>query len=121
MFPSHGLTHISLCVCDLERTLQFYTQVFGVREYFRDAASVQVVGPGPHDVIAFEQNAAAAGRAGGITHFGFRLQTPADIDLAIAEVQRAGGTVLRRGEFAPGYPYAYVADPDGYEIEIWFE
>ena len=21
----------------------------------------------------------------------------------------------------PGLPYAYVADPDGYEIEIWFE
>jgi hypothetical protein len=29
--------------------------------------------------------------------------------------------VLRRGEFAPGLPFAYVHDPDGYEIEIWFE
>lgn len=27
----------------------------------------------------------------------------------------------RRGEFAPGMPFAYVRDPDGYEIEIWFE
>jgi hypothetical protein len=27
----------------------------------------------------------------------------------------------KRGEFAPGFPFAYVADPDGYEIEIWFE
>jgi hypothetical protein len=36
-------------------------------------------------------------------------------------VERAGGRLLRRGEFAPGLPYAYVADPDGYEIEIWFE
>ena len=44
-----------------------------------------------------------------------------DIDRAIAEVERAGGRLLRRGEFAPGLPYAYVADPDGYEIEIWFE
>jgi hypothetical protein len=33
----------------------------------------------------------------------------------------AGGRLLRRGDFAPGLPYAYVADPDGYEIEIWFE
>ncbi len=46
---------------------------------------------------------------------------PRDIDRAIAEVERAGGRLLRRGEFAPGLPYAYVADPDGYEIEIWFE
>jgi hypothetical protein len=29
--------------------------------------------------------------------------------------------MMRRGEFAPGFPFAYVADPDGYEIEIWFE
>jgi catechol 2,3-dioxygenase-like lactoylglutathione lyase family enzyme len=121
MFQSHGLTHISLAVRDLERTLQFYTQVFGVREYFRDATSIQVQGPGPHDVIAFEQNNNIAGALGGITHFGFRLRNPSDIDLAVAEVQRAGGTVLRRGEFAPGYPYVYVADPDGYEIEIWYE
>jgi len=34
-------------------------------------------------------------------------------------VERAGGALLRRGEFAPGSPCAYVRDPDGYEIEIW--
>jgi len=28
---------------------------------------------------------------------------------------------VRRGEFRPGLPYAYVLDPDGYEIEIWYE
>jgi catechol 2,3-dioxygenase-like lactoylglutathione lyase family enzyme len=121
MFQSHGLTHISLAVRDLERTVRFYVQVFGVREYFRDATSVQVLGPGPHDVIAFEQDPVAAGVRGGITHFGFRLQSPGDIDVAIAEVERAGGIILRRGAFSPGYPYVYVADPDGYEIEIWYE
>ncbi len=62
-----------------------------------------------------------AGLKGGVAHFGFRLVDAADIDRAIAEVERAGGRLLRRGEFAPGLPYAYVADPDGYEIEIWFE
>ncbi|HLY54279.1 MAG TPA: hypothetical protein VKS60_01905 [Stellaceae bacterium] len=33
----------------------------------------------------------------------------------------AGGTLLRRSEFALGYPYAFVHDPDGHEIEIWYE
>jgi hypothetical protein len=33
----------------------------------------------------------------------------------------AGGKLLRRGEFSPGFPFAYVSDPDDYEIEIWFE
>ena len=118
---THGLTHISLAVLDLERSLRFYEQVFGVREYYRDAQSIQVLGPGPHDVIAFERTDVRRGERGGIDHFGFRLVDPADIDEAVRCAVEAGGTLLRRGEFAPGFPFAYVADPDGYEIEIWFE
>lgn len=116
-----GLTHINLAVADPERSLRFYAAVFGVQEYFRDADSIQVQGPGPHDVLAFARDEAAAGRVGGIGHFGFRLTDPGDIDAAVHAVERAGGKLLRRGEFAPGFPFAYVHDPDGYEIEIWFE
>jgi catechol 2,3-dioxygenase-like lactoylglutathione lyase family enzyme len=90
-------------------------------EYYRDENSIQVQGPGPFDVLAFDRQPDRAGRTGGIEHFGFRLTDPADIDLAVQEVERAGGRLLRRGEFSPGFPFAYVADPDGYEIEIWFE
>ncbi len=120
MVETHGLTHISLSVRDPEASLAFYIRLFGVREYHRDADSVQVLGPGPHDVLVFERRP-AAGRPGGIDHFGFRLTRPDDIDRAVEEAAAAGGTLLRRGEFAPGEPYAYVADPDGYVIEIWFE
>jgi catechol 2,3-dioxygenase-like lactoylglutathione lyase family enzyme len=107
-------------VKDPERSLRFYTQAFGVEEYFRDERSIQAKGPGPWDIIAFEKDP-AAGKKGGITHFGIRLVEPGDIELAVQAVTNAGGKVLRRGEFRPGFPYAYVADPDGYEIEIWFE
>jgi catechol 2,3-dioxygenase-like lactoylglutathione lyase family enzyme len=118
---THGLTHISLAVRDLERSLRFYSELLGTKEYFRDARSVQVQGPGPHDVLAFELDPEHAGQPGGIGHFGFRLIAAGDIDAAVEQAVRAGGRLLRRGEFAPGYPFAYVADPDGYEIEIWFE
>lgn len=57
----------------------------------------------------------------GIVHFGFRLQAPEDIEVALVEVGNAGGRVRRRGDFGLGFLYAYVADPDGYEVEIWFE
>lgn len=30
----------------------------------------------------------------------------------------AGGALIDKGEHAPGIPYAYVSDPDGYVIEI---
>lgn len=121
MIKTHGLTHIALCVDDPDRSLKFYEQVFGVHEYYRDESTIQVQGPGPHDVMAFERKDSIAGRAGGIVHFGFRLTDPKDIDAAIHEVERAGGKILRSGEFGPGLPFAFVTDPDGYEIEIWYE
>lgn len=121
MIKTRGLTHISLAVHDPDRSLRFYSQVFGVKEYYRDENSIQVLGPGKHDVIAFDRDTKKAGKTGGITHFGFRLLKPDDIDLAVGEVEKAGGKVIRRGEFAPGFPFAFVNDPDGYEIEIWYE
>ncbi|PYQ56055.1 MAG: hypothetical protein DMF78_00170 [Acidobacteria bacterium] len=121
MVTTRGLTHINLAVQDPERSLRFYEAVFGVREYYRDASSIQVQGPGRYDVIAFERNKARAGKLGGITHFGFRLKRPQDMGTALKQARKAGGRILRTGEFGPGLPFAYVADPDGYEIEIWFE
>jgi catechol 2,3-dioxygenase-like lactoylglutathione lyase family enzyme len=121
MIKTHGLSHIALSVVDPDRSLDFYRSVFGVREYFRDEVTIQALGPGLHDVIAFEKRPATAGAPGGLIHFGFRLTRPEDIDAAVSAVEAAGGTILSRGSFAPGLPYAFVRDPDGYEIEIWFE
>ena len=40
MIKTHGLTHISLAVKDPDRSLKFYQQVFGVKEYYRDKVEV---------------------------------------------------------------------------------
>ncbi|MGI9592457.1 MAG: VOC family protein, partial [Myxococcota bacterium] len=117
---THGLTHISLSVADPEASLAFYQRLLGVREYFRDERAIQVLGPGPHDVLVFERRP-GHGVRGGIDHFGFRLTRPEDVEEARREAEAAGGKILRQGEHAPGEPYLYVADPDGNEIEIWFE
>ena len=121
MIKTHGLSHIALAVADPDRSLAFYRSVFCVREYFRDDSTIQVLGPGRYDVIAFERRPVSSGTPGGVIHFGFRLTRPEDIDAAVAAVAAAGGTVTSRGEFGPGLPYAFVRDPDGHEIEIWFE
>ncbi len=121
MVRTYGLTHINLAVRDVERSLRFYREMFGVEEYGRGDGLVHAKTPHCHDVITFDTNAPGAGQCAGILHFGFRLVDPGDIDAAVDAVEKAGGTLLRRGEFCPGNPYAYVADPDGYEVEIWFE
>lgn len=118
--PTHGLTHLSLSVRDPERSKAFYERLFGVREVHREAGQIQVQGPGEHDLLAFQQRE-GAGEKGGIDHFGFRLRTPDDIEIALREAREAGAKILRHGEFAPGMPYVYIEDPDGYTIEIWYE
>jgi catechol 2,3-dioxygenase-like lactoylglutathione lyase family enzyme len=120
MIKTYGLTHLNLEVADPDASLRFYETMFGVREYYRDAESVQVLGPGPHDVLAFVRSR-TPGRQGGISHFGFRLTDPKDVEEAVRTATRVGAKILDRGEFSPGFPYVYVADPDGYVIEIWFE
>ena len=53
--------------------------------------------------------------------FGFRLHRAGDIAKAIDVVKAAGGVIRDHGEFVPGEPYVFFTDPDGYEVEIWYE
>ena len=120
MIPTRGPTHI-VTVGDLDRSARFYRELLGAGEVYRDAAFVQLQTPGTWDVIVLERGATGVGRSGGIVHFGFRLVNAGDIERAADAVVRAGGVVVGKGEFVPGEPYVFAADPDGYEIEIWYE
>ena len=45
-----------------------------------------------------------------------------DTDQLLHEaVEQAGGKILSRGKWEGGEPYLFFKDPDGYEVEIWFE
>ncbi len=119
--PTYGLTHIALAVRDPQRSLAFYRRVLGVVPVYESEDFVQVQTPGSRDVIVFERGTRDAGRRGGIAHCGFRLQRAADIARARRAVLAAGATIHDTGEFVPGEPYLFFKDPDGYEVEIWYE
>ena len=124
MIETEGLTHIHLLVSDLERSLRFYKGAFGLEEQFRDGPTmVFLQTPGSRDTrdtITINADSARMDRVGrgGVDHFGFRLKPDVDLDAAITELVAAGGNLVERGEHAPGVPYAYVEDPDGYLIEL---
>ena len=116
-----GLTHFAIAVRDPRRSLEFYRAVLGVVAVYEDDAFIQAQTPGSRDVLVFERNARAAGKKGGVVHFGFRLTRASDIERARDAVRAAGGTITDTGEFVPGEPYVFFRDPDGYEVEIWYE
>ena len=121
MVKTDGLYHIQLTVRDIARSLKFYQDVFGMQELFRAGPKMVFLNtPDSRDLITLNESPAEAAHAGdgGVAHFGFRLSDASQIDTAVREVERAGGQLIRRGEHAPGVPFAYVRDPDGYVIEL---
>jgi catechol 2,3-dioxygenase-like lactoylglutathione lyase family enzyme len=122
MIRTQGLTHIHLMVRDLDRSLTFYQRVFGLEERFREGRHMVFLNtPGSQDLITLNEDpdaASVAGVNGGVDHFGFRLTEVSDLDTAVTQVEAAGGRLIKRGEHAPGVPFAYISDPDGYVIEL---
>ena len=119
---TYGLTHLAIAVNDIERTLQFYQAVFNMQVMYHHKEFLQLTTPGCNDIIVFEEGKTRSiGNTGGIAHFGFRLKNAGDIDEMISRIIIAGGAIIDRGEFVPGSPYVFFKDPDGYEIEIWYE
>jgi len=118
---THGLTHCALAVRDPHRSAAFYAAVFGSIVVYDKPDFVQLQTPGARDVLVLERDYSQAGKKGGVLHFGFRMLRPEDIDRAAEAVIAAGGQVQSKGEFCPGEPYLFFTDPDGYEVEIWYE
>jgi catechol 2,3-dioxygenase-like lactoylglutathione lyase family enzyme len=121
MIKTLGLTHIALPVKDVKRSSAFYQKIFGVKEMYSYPDFIQVQTPGSKDIIVFEKQKKRAAAIKNGFHFGFRLSKPSDLKPIIKKIKNAGGKIKETGEFVPGEAYVFFYDPDGYEIEIWFE
>jgi glyoxalase/bleomycin resistance protein/dioxygenase superfamily protein len=53
---TRGVRHIHILVRDLERSLRFYRDVFGVEELFREDELVFVTTPGSNDLITLHES-----------------------------------------------------------------
>jgi catechol 2,3-dioxygenase-like lactoylglutathione lyase family enzyme len=122
---SIGIRHVHLLVAEHDRAIAFYREVFGMEERFRDGPIVFLGTPGGDDSLALhlattDEERERVGQQGGWEHFGIHMpdRSADGVDAAVERVKAAGGRLLNRGEHAPGVHYAYVADLDGYAIEI---
>jgi catechol 2,3-dioxygenase-like lactoylglutathione lyase family enzyme len=120
---TRGIRHIHLMVADHGRSVSFYTDVFGMQVGFSDGNILFLHSPNHRDDLALHlaitaEEKSRVGTQGGCEHFGITVKDRGEIDECIALVTASGGALVEKGEHAPGVPYAYVADPDGYVIEI---
>lgn len=136
------LSHIGICVAELERSVAFYRDVLG----FQELSRLDVTGPESEQLLGIEGGelqAAYLERDGtriellyypvaghqaievprpmnrvGFTHLSFRV---ADIDSVIAAARKAGGgsmdeTLVDRPEWQ--VKVVFITDPDGLRIEL---
>ena len=121
------ILHTMLRVTDLERSLDFYTQVLGMRELRRrdfpegrfTLAFVGYADESEQAALELTHNWDVdhydLGDAYG--HIAFQVD---DVYAACDRIRAAGGTVTREpGPMKHGTTVlAFVADPDGYKIEL---
>lgn len=121
------ILHTMLRVGDLERSLDFYTRVLGMQllrrqDYPEGRFTLAFVGFGPESegaVIELTHNwdSSSYDLGNGFGHIA--LAVP-DAAAACAAIRAAGGQVVREaGPMKHGRTViAFVADPDGYKIEL---
>ena len=136
------LSHIGLCVSDLERSARFYTQGLG----FSPAGSLEVEGEATDTLLGLsgtqlsalylerdgtriellhyrqpgsvEQDAPRPMNWVGLTHLSFRV---ADLEATLNNLTAVGGVILRETRTENrhfGAAAIFVTDPDGTRIEL---
>ncbi len=135
------LTHMGICVSDLERSLRFYRDVLGCKEVGRlelegeptatlngfpdvEVRAIYLERDGWRlELLAFAVPGCVGPKAArpmnqlGLTHLSFRV---ADLDAVCAQIQAAGGDLLPETRLElPGPTRVIMAlDPDGLRLEL---
>ncbi len=110
-----GLRHLALRTRDLRRTERFYRDVLGLARAFDHPGMLFLETPGGRDLLNFVGTRRRFDpAAGGLDHFGLHVP-PARWREVRERVKRAGVRIRgRRGRTA-----IYIADPNGYTVELY--
>ncbi len=121
------LLHTMLRVADLPRSIQFYTEILGMnllrqKEYPEGRFTLAFLGYGDekhHTALELTYNWDTDNYdlGNGFGHLAIEVD---DVYLAAEKIRAAGGNIIREpGPMNAGTTLlSFVADPDGYEIEL---
>ena len=116
------LEHVNLTVSNLDRSIDFYCRLLGLRVRWRGTLSSGLAGAhvGDDDMYIALFQAREPGAVGsdydgvGLNHFGFVVDGLADYRIRLIEM---GFPPHSEQDYDPGRRL-YVMDPDGIEIEL---
>lgn len=115
------LNFFKLQTADIERLATFFRDAFGLEERDRidlpTVVEIMLAMPGEQFtlVLLSHKDGRAYDHGAAMGPLGFLTR---DVDGAIERVQAHGGSLLHAPAELPGMRYAFVADPDGHQIEL---
>nr|CBI71178.1 hypothetical protein [uncultured bacterium] len=120
MFSIECLDHVALLVKDLERSVEWYTRVLGLKRHYAEAWDIPVVlYAGTTGVALFPANSKVSSinprQAIVMQHFAFRVSR-ADFEEAQRDFQRRD--IKYEFQDHDVAHSIYIYDPDGYEVEL---
>lgn len=113
--------HVSLYVSDIEKSVNFYTQFFGVEPVKVKPGYAKYILDKPSLIISFVQNSERVQSNFG--HLGFQVET--EEDLMIQQLLAKKHGLIAKEEKGVGCCYAkqdkfWVNDPDGVQWEVYY-
>jgi catechol 2,3-dioxygenase-like lactoylglutathione lyase family enzyme len=118
-----GIRHIALRVRDLQRSLDFYAGVLGMKiEWKPDPGNVYLTYGS--DNLALHQageEPSSAGSSTGLDHFGLVVSKPEEVDEWAARLETNGVELVQKPKtHRDGARSIYLRDPDGILIQILY-
>ena len=109
-----GISHVGLKVADLETSVEFYRNIFGIdgRASERGVARIP---SGRDNILLHEKGLGISG-----FHFGFRVDSSSKVDEWQAWF-RGRNIIIYDDVTEERYRSIKIKDPDGYLIEIFFD
>lgn len=124
-----AFTHCALHVQDLARSIEFYERFCALKVVRRhggegDDAVAWLAEEGREErfvVVLVSGGKGQARKEGDMTHYGFGVETPEDVDAVAAKAREAGCLYWEPRELPPPVGYlCALEDPDGYIVEFSF-
>lgn len=119
-----GIDHVALIVCDMDRSLNFYNNMLGLKILHDGRGDggdkKSFLGIQEKSMVALTENAHKnMGRNldNSVSHIAFKVD---NLDRAKASLESKGIEFIEEKKDSNGKPVAYhFLDPDGFELEIY--